>query len=75
MANSVGALVVSLGLDAAEYTRGLTKAEYQAKQFAQNTRSAILEVGKVLGGLAIADQVLRSDQGDHRRGGGAGRSG
>jgi hypothetical protein len=60
MANSLGSLVVSLGLDAAEYTRGLTKAEYQAKQFAQNTRSAILEVGKVLGGLAIAQQVYEA---------------
>ena len=60
MANSVGQLVVKLGLDAAEYTRGLTKAEYQAQQFAQNTRAAILEVGKVLGGLEIGRQLIES---------------
>lgn len=34
MANTLGALVVSLGLDAAEFTAGLTKSEYQAKKFA-----------------------------------------
>jgi hypothetical protein len=58
MANTVGGLVVKLGLDAAEYTRGLTKAEYQAQQFAQKTRAAILEVGKVLAGLELGKQVF-----------------
>lgn len=60
MAQSVGSLVAVLGLDATEYTRGLTKAELQAQRFAQNTRTAILEVGKVLGGLAIAQQVVEN---------------
>ena len=60
MANSVGSLTVLLGLDAAEYTRGLTKAERDAQKFAQNTRAAILEVGKVLGGLEIVRQVMET---------------
>jgi len=41
MAAAAGSLVVSLGLDAAEYTRGLTKAEYQARQFGEKIGSAI----------------------------------
>ncbi|HWT21696.1 MAG TPA: hypothetical protein VN280_22570 [Variovorax sp.] len=41
MAASAGSLVVSLGLDAAEYTRGLTRAEYQARQFGEKIGSAI----------------------------------
>lgn len=58
--NSLGALTVSLGLDASEYTRGLTRAEIQAQQFSRNVRSTILEVGKVLGTLEIGRQVLES---------------
>jgi hypothetical protein len=60
MSNSLGALTVLLGLDASEYVRGLTKAEAQAKQFAANTRSAILEVGKVLGGLELGRVILEN---------------
>lgn len=60
MAENVGSLRVLLGLDAAEYTRGLTKAEKDAQRFAANTRSAILEVGKVLAGLGIAAAVLEA---------------
>jgi lambda family phage tail tape measure protein len=41
MAASAGSLVVSLGLDAAEYTNGLTKAEYQARQFGEKIGTAI----------------------------------
>ena len=32
---ALGSLVVSLGLDAATFTAGLTKAQYQARQFGQ----------------------------------------
>lgn len=60
MANTLGRLLVLLGLDSSEYTRGLTKAEYQAQQFARNTRSAILEVGKVLGGLELGRQFYEA---------------
>lgn len=41
MANNLGSLVVSLGLDAAEFTRGLSKSEYQAQQFARNVEKGI----------------------------------
>ena len=42
MANNLGSLVVSLGLDAAEFTRGLGKAEYQAQAWARTLDNAIL---------------------------------
>src|SRR6185436_16514098 len=60
MVSSVGSLVVSLGLNSAEFTSGLTKSEYAAQRFAQNTRTAILEVAKVIGGLEIGRQVFES---------------
>lgn len=41
MANNLGSLVVSLGLDAGEFTRGLSKSEYQAQQWARNFSTAI----------------------------------
>lgn len=41
MANNLGSLVVSLGLDAAEFTKGLSKSEYQAQQFARNVEKGI----------------------------------
>src|SRR4029077_18865287 len=60
MANVVARLVALLGLDATEYTRGLTKAEYQARQFAQNTRTALLEVGKAFAALEIGREIIES---------------
>ncbi len=36
MASALGSLVVNLGLNAAEFTAGLTKSEYEARQFAKN---------------------------------------
>lgn len=36
MTNRLGSLTVSLGLDAAEFTSGLSKAEYRAKQWGDN---------------------------------------
>lgn len=41
MANNLGSLVVSLGLDAADFTRGLSKSEYQAQQWARNFSTAV----------------------------------
>jgi len=41
MANSLGALVVSLSLDAADYIKGLTKAEYEAQKFAKAVESTV----------------------------------
>lgn len=58
MASSLGSLVVSLGLDAAQFTSGLTKAEYQARKFGEtlgsNIRTATLATTAALGGLAGA---------------------
>lgn len=52
MANSLGSLVVSLGLDAAEFTSGLTKSEYQAKKFAQ-TLDRSIAAGVIKAQLAL----------------------
>jgi hypothetical protein len=41
MANSLGSLVVRLGLDAADFTSGMTKADQQAQRFAQRLDSSI----------------------------------
>lgn len=60
MANNLGQLIVKLGLDAAEFTRGLNKGEYEAQKFSRNTRTAILEVAKVLATLEIGRQVYES---------------
>lgn len=53
MAGSLGSLVVSLGLNAAEFFAGLTKTEYEAKKFAQNVDKAIASGAKAAG-AAIA---------------------
>ena len=54
MANSLGGLVVSLGLDAAEFTSGLTKSEYKAKQFSQQLDRTIAS------GIIKAELALRA---------------
>jgi hypothetical protein len=41
MANNLGSLVVSLGLDAAEFTKGLSKSEYQAQQWGRRIETAV----------------------------------
>lgn len=41
MSNSLGRLVVQLGLDAAEYTRGLSKSEYQVQQWVRKVESGV----------------------------------
>ncbi len=60
MANTVGSLRVLLGLDAAEFTRGLSKAEYQTQQFSRNVRSAIADVGAALATLDLGKQFIES---------------
>lgn len=47
MTAAAGSLVVSLGLDAAQYTSGLNKSEFQARQFAQRVGETI-EAGVAL---------------------------
>lgn len=54
MANSLGRLVVMLGLDAAEYTKGLTKSEYQAQQWARNVEKGVELARASLVGLGAA---------------------
>lgn len=41
MSNNLGSLVVSLGLDAAEFTRGLRKSEYETKQWLRSLETGI----------------------------------
>jgi uncharacterized spore protein YtfJ len=54
MANSLGQLVVRLGLDANEFTSGLTKSEHQAKRFADNLSN------KVAVGVVKAEVAMRA---------------
>ena len=64
MANNLGSLVVSLGLDAGEFTKGMTKAEYQAQQFARNLERGV-EAARVaaIGSMAaIGGAVLALDK-------------
>lgn len=53
MGNSLGALVVRLGLDAAEFTSGLTKSEYEAQKFAKKLEQGIASAGRAVG-IAMA---------------------
>lgn len=50
----LGALVVSLGLDAADFISGMSKSEQQAKKFASNLDRAIV------GGIVKAEIALRA---------------
>lgn len=62
--NVVGSLRVLLGLDAAEFTAGLTKADYQAQKFARAMReeigSSVKDVVKIIGGLEIGRQLYEN---------------
>lgn len=54
---TAGSLVVSLGLDAAEFTAGLTKSQYEAKKFSQNLEVGLKSIAgtfTALSGAAIA---------------------
>lgn len=44
--NSLGSLIVSLGLDAAQYVAGLTKAEFEAKKFQQSLEKGVAAAGR-----------------------------
>lgn len=57
MASNAGSLVVSLGLDAAQYVAGLTKSEYQAKKFADNVARGFGRVTTIVGAVAGAATV------------------
>lgn len=58
MAANVGALSVSLGLDAAQYTEGLTKADVQAQQFAQQQTRTQASIDKTVASLAKQAQQV-----------------
>lgn len=60
MANNLGSLVVSLGLDAAQFTKGLSKSEYEAEQFARKMNKAASDAGKFIAGLGIGTAVVAS---------------
>jgi len=51
---ALGSLTVHLGLDAADYTDGLTKAEREAQKFSDKVRASAAEAGKLLGAAAAA---------------------
>ena len=51
MANNLGALTVSLGLDAAEYMRGLTKSEYEAKKTSDRLTKQFQQAAAAIGSI------------------------
>lgn len=53
MANNLGSLVVSLGLDAAEFTKGLTKVEYKAFQATENIKKGLSSLTTFAAGLSL----------------------
>lgn len=58
MATNVGSLSVSLGLDAAQYTEGLTKADAQAQQFAQQQTRTQASIDRTVASLAKQAQQV-----------------
>lgn len=58
MGANVGSLTVSLGLDAAQYTEGLTKADVQAQQFAQQQTRTQASIDKTVASLAKQAQQI-----------------
>jgi hypothetical protein len=54
MATSLGSLVVSLGLDAAEYTRGLDKAQRDAQKARDEMARVFSQAGALIGAGAAA---------------------
>lgn len=70
MATNLGSLVVSLGLDAATYTQGLSKAERQAEQAMRAIQGTITKIAGAFGAVIGADLfvgLIRSsiDAADH----------
>lgn len=51
---SLGRLVVSLGLNAAEFTTGLTKSEYEARKFAQKVDRVVADGAKAAAGAFVS---------------------
>ena len=47
MANTLGALIVRLGLDANEFVSGMTKSEQQAKRFAASLERGIQKAANI----------------------------
>jgi hypothetical protein len=54
MASSLGSLVVSLGLDAAQFVDGLTKSEYQARAFVRNVTATTTRMVGVFAAVGVA---------------------
>lgn len=58
MASGIGALVVRLGLDAAEYIAGLTKAELVAKKFAEDQKKNSAAIDRQVKSLQQQASIL-----------------
>jgi hypothetical protein len=60
MANNLGALTVSLGLDAAEYMRGLTKAEYEAKKTSDRLTAQFKQAAGAIASIGLGALFVNS---------------
>ena len=57
MSASLGSLVVSLGLDAAEYTRGLDKAQRDAQRKSEEIQRVLTQAGTLIAAGAATATV------------------
>jgi hypothetical protein len=60
MANNLGSLIVSLGLDAAEYLRGLTKAEYESKKTADKLTKQFQQAAAAIASIGVGTLFVSS---------------
>lgn len=60
MSNRLGSLVVSLGLDAGQFTQGMTKAEYQAFKATEDMKKAFGSLAGYVAGLGLGAALVQS---------------
>jgi len=60
MTNQLGSLVVSLGMDAAHFVAGLSKAEYETKQRVDSITRQFSGIGKAIAGLGLGAALTQA---------------
>lgn len=54
MAGGLGGLLITLGLDSADFTAGLTKSEHEMRRFADNVGRVAKQAAQLLAGVGLA---------------------
>lgn len=63
MSNNLGSLVVSLGLDVGQFTRGLDKSEYLAKKSAEKIKAQMASIVTFVAGLGLGAAFAQAVRG------------